>query len=85
VEVEGGRVVQPSEVMEDAQPGPVLLLLDCPTEGHAAELQHAPVLQQLAARPVQAGQVKLVMHMSPVQVRCWRAGVRWRVLVLDGT
>eukprot|EP00803_Ostreobium_quekettii_P004091 evm.model.scf_112.2 EVM.evm.TU.scf_112.2 scf_112:6839-12772(+) len=57
-----GREVTPQEVMDPAQPGPVVLIVDCPTDGHLPPLLAARGLAGGEGRPV------CVVHLTPHQV-----------------
>lgn len=43
-----GQVVRPADVMEPATPGPVVLVVDCPSAAFLPALTAAPLLQECA-------------------------------------
>ncbi|GBF96657.1 hypothetical protein Rsub_09290 [Raphidocelis subcapitata] len=70
VQSTSGREVRPDEVMNPATvPGPLLLVLDCPTAAHADALRDAPAIRALLARLAAEGaagaRVVGVAHLTP--------------------
>ncbi|KAF8080760.1 hypothetical protein N665_0924s0025 [Sinapis alba] len=65
--------VHPSDVMGPSVPGPVVLLVDCPTESHAEELLSIPSLNSYYSCPDNATDggdkfVNCIIHLSPASV-----------------
>ncbi|KAL1210963.1 tRNase Z TRZ3 [Cardamine amara subsp. amara] len=64
--------VHPSDVMGPSVPGPIVLLVDCPTELHAAELLSAKSLESYYSSPDdqtdKAKFVNCIIHLSPSSV-----------------
>eukprot|EP00887_Chlorella_sp_A99_P006161 scaffold3.g6161.t1 len=62
-----GRIVKPSDVMEPSIPGPVVLVVDCPTDAFLPCLASAPLLQQCTSGD-KRDRVAAVVHLSPREV-----------------
>ncbi|KAL9859818.1 TRNase Z TRZ3 [Arabidopsis thaliana] len=64
--------VHPSDVMGPSLPGPIVLLVDCPTESHAAELFSLKSLESYYSSPdeqtIGAKFVNCIIHLSPSSV-----------------
>ncbi|ESQ30237.1 hypothetical protein EUTSA_v10011231mg [Eutrema salsugineum] len=64
--------VYPSDVIGPSIPGPIVLLVDCPTESHAKELVSVKSLQRYYACPDNqidgAKSVDCIIHLSPSSV-----------------
>lgn len=65
-------MVHPSDVLGPSLPGPIVLLVDCPTESHVLELLSAESLNSYYADfsgdPQCAKTVNCIVHLSPVSV-----------------
>lgn len=65
-------MVHPSDVLGPSLPGPIVLLVDCPTESHVLELLSAESLNNYYADflgdPQCAKTVNCIIHLSPVSV-----------------
>ncbi|XP_015866902.4 tRNase Z TRZ3, mitochondrial [Ziziphus jujuba] len=65
-------MVHPSDVMGPSVPGPVVLLVDCPTESHLRELLSIQCLSSYYADfsgpPESAKAVTCIIHLSPASV-----------------
>ncbi|KAK9266804.1 hypothetical protein L1049_025277 [Liquidambar formosana] len=66
-------MVHPSDVMGPSSPGPIVLLVDCPTESHSQELLSIQSLScyytdSLGNPPESAKTVNCVIHLSPASV-----------------
>lgn len=59
--------VHPSDVMGPSVPGPVVLLVDCPTESHAEELLSAPSMKSYYSADGDKF-VNCIIHLSPASV-----------------
>ncbi|CAH2053559.1 unnamed protein product [Thlaspi arvense] len=59
--------VHPSDVMGPSVPGPVVLLVDCPTESHAEELLSIPSLKRFYSTD-RDKLVNCIIHLSPASV-----------------
>ncbi|KFK38979.1 hypothetical protein AALP_AA3G184300 [Arabis alpina] len=64
--------VHPSDVMGPSVPGPVVLLVDCPTESHAEELLSIPSMKSYYSCPENSTDgakfVNCIVHLSPSSV-----------------
>ncbi|VVB00491.1 unnamed protein product [Arabis nemorensis] len=61
--------VYPSDVMGPSLPGPIVLLVDCPTESHAKELLSVKCLENYySCTDGQAKLVNCIIHLSPSSV-----------------
>lgn len=61
--------VHPSDVMGPSVPGPVVLLVDCPTESHAEELLSIPSLNRYYSTDDGDNKfVNCIIHLSPASV-----------------
>ncbi|CAA7057986.1 unnamed protein product [Microthlaspi erraticum] len=64
--------VHPSDVMGPSFPGPVVLLVDCPTESHAEELLSVPSMKCYYSCPDSSTDgakfVNCIIHLSPASV-----------------
>ncbi|KAJ6394648.1 hypothetical protein OIU77_023790 [Salix suchowensis] len=63
-------MVLPSDVMDPSVPGPIVLLVDCPTESHVQELLSTESLNSyyvdFSGNPTQIGKtVNCIIHLSP--------------------
>ncbi|KAJ6700796.1 TRNASE Z TRZ4 MITOCHONDRIAL [Salix koriyanagi] len=66
-------MVLPSDVMDPSVPGPIVLLVDCPTESHVQELLSTECLNtyymDFSGNPTQIGKtVNCIIHLSPASV-----------------
>ncbi|KAG5229169.1 zinc phosphodiesterase ELAC protein [Salix suchowensis] len=66
-------MVLPSDVMDPSVPGPIVLLVDCPTESHVQELLSTESLNSyyvdFSGNPTQIGKtVNCIIHLSPASV-----------------
>ncbi|KAJ6711510.1 ZINC PHOSPHODIESTERASE ELAC PROTEIN 2 [Salix purpurea] len=66
-------MVHPSDVMDPSVPGPIVLLVDCPTESHVQELLSTESLNSyyvdFSGNPTQIGKtVNCIIHLSPASV-----------------
>ncbi|KAJ7963043.1 zinc phosphodiesterase ELAC protein 2-like [Quillaja saponaria] len=66
-------MVHPSDVMDPSVPGPIVLLVDCPTESHLEELLSVQSLSSFYAdstgnTPEGARTVTCIIHLSPASV-----------------
>ncbi|WCJ40821.1 tRNAse Z TRZ4 mitochondrial [Euphorbia peplus] len=66
-------MVHPSDVMGPSVPGPIVFLVDCPTESHAKELLsiqslHSYYLDSSCNPPENAKTVTCIIHLSPASV-----------------
>jgi hypothetical protein len=61
-------LLQTRQVMEDAQPGPLVLIADCPSEAYLPGLAQAPALQQHMGQAAQPGKLQLLVHLAPLEV-----------------
>ena len=74
-----GRVVKPSDVMEPSVPGPLVLVVDCPSPAFLPALRAAPALAELAGGP-RGTRLAAAVHLAPRDVtalpeyRAWLAG-----------
>ncbi|KAG5398515.1 hypothetical protein IGI04_020329 [Brassica rapa subsp. trilocularis] len=59
--------VHPSDVMGPSVPGPVVLLVDCPTESHAEELLSTPSMKSYYSTDGDKF-VNCIIHLSPASV-----------------
>ncbi|GAB4820364.1 hypothetical protein N2152v2_007410 [Parachlorella kessleri] len=59
----GGKVVTPEEVMEPSTPGPVILVVDCPSQEFVEGLVSAPALARWA-HPENRDKVACVVHLG---------------------
>ncbi|XP_010465640.1 PREDICTED: zinc phosphodiesterase ELAC protein 2-like isoform X3 [Camelina sativa] len=73
--------VHPSDVMGPSVPGPVVLLVDCPTESHAEELLSNPSMKSYYSCPDNstdgAKLVNCIIHLSPASVTNSSAYQSW--------
>ncbi|CAG7867968.1 unnamed protein product [Brassica rapa] len=61
--------VYPSDVMGPSVPGPIVLLVDCPTESHVAQLLSAKCLESYYPSSDSGGKlVNCIIHLSPSSV-----------------
>ncbi|CAN8321520.1 unnamed protein product [Cochlearia groenlandica] len=61
--------VYPSDVMGPSIPGPIVLLVDCPTESHAKELLSVKSLERYYSSPIGGEKsVHCIIHLSPSSV-----------------
>ncbi|KAH7618880.1 putative tRNAse Z TRZ4, mitochondrial [Nannochloris sp. 'desiccata'] len=61
-----GKLVRPEDVMEAATPGPVVLILDCPSEGFISALADAENgVGKWAADAEAGGKVACIVHLTP--------------------
>ena len=61
--------VYPSDVMGHSVPGPIVLLVDCPTESHVAQLLSAKCLESYYPSSDSGGKlVNCIIHLSPSSV-----------------
>ncbi|KAL5822801.1 hypothetical protein ACOSQ4_020701 [Xanthoceras sorbifolium] len=75
-------MVHPSDVMGPSVPGPVVLLVDCPTESHVPELLSVESLSRYYADhssdvPECAKTVNCIIHLSPTSVMGTPDYLRW--------
>ncbi|KGN45397.1 tRNase Z TRZ3, mitochondrial [Cucumis sativus] len=66
-------MVHPSDVLGPSVPGPVVLLIDCPTESHLSELMSLeslrPYYEDLSSDQTETGKVvTCVIHLSPASI-----------------
>ncbi|KAG2305966.1 hypothetical protein Bca4012_084806 [Brassica carinata] len=61
-------MVHPSDVMGPSVPGPVVLLVDCPTESHAEELLSIPSMNSYYSTDDGDKFVNCIIHLSPASV-----------------
>ncbi|KAK7261793.1 hypothetical protein RIF29_28113 [Crotalaria pallida] len=65
-------MVHPSDVMDPSIPGPIVLLVDCPTESHLEALMSVQSLAsycgQVGNQPEAGKSVTCVIHLSPASV-----------------
>ncbi|KAL4458182.1 hypothetical protein ABPG75_013047 [Micractinium tetrahymenae] len=62
-----GQVVRPADVMEPATPGPVVLVVDCPSETFMPALTSSPQLLECTSGG-KRDKVAVVVHLSPLEV-----------------
>ncbi|KAF9690116.1 hypothetical protein SADUNF_Sadunf01G0162400 [Salix dunnii] len=75
-------MVHPSDVMDPSVPGPIVLLVDCPTESHVQELLSTESLNSyyvdFSGNPTQIGKtVNCIIHLSPASVTCSPTYQKW--------
>ncbi|KAJ0007268.1 hypothetical protein Pint_29697 [Pistacia integerrima] len=70
VQSDCGTMVHPSDVMGPSVPGPIVLLVDCPTEAHVLELLSVESLSSYYADCSSkcAKTVNCIIHLSPTSV-----------------
>ncbi|KAM3348342.1 hypothetical protein ACQJBY_021935 [Aegilops geniculata] len=72
VETEAGRMVHPSEVLDPPIPGPIVLLVDCPTQYHMHELFLLQSLSRFyedsSCQTENAKKVNCIIHLGPSSV-----------------
>ncbi|OIT32048.1 PREDICTED: zinc phosphodiesterase ELAC protein 2-like [Nicotiana attenuata] len=74
--------VHPCQVMEPSIPGPIVLLVDCPTLSHLQELSSlqslTPYYLNTSEQPVEMGKkVNCLIHLSPASVTNTTAYEQW--------
>ena len=67
---DGKTMVHPSDVMDPSSPGPIFILVDCPSSEYIPALLTNPVLTsfQVDSSGVTTKQVTLMVHISPASV-----------------
>lgn len=75
-------MVHPSDVMDPSVPGPIVLLVDCPTESHVQELLSMESLNNyyvdFSGNPAQSGKtVNCIIHLSPASVTSSPTYQKW--------
>lgn len=75
-------MVHPSDVMDPSVPGPIVLLVDCPTESHVQELLSMESLNNyyvdFSGNPTQSGKtVNCIIHLSPASVTSSPTYQKW--------
>lgn len=78
----GNVMVHPSDVMGPSSPGPIVLLVDCPTISHLSDLLSAPAFNKFFPVPHNESEnlqkhVNCVIHLTPASVSKYPEYVQW--------
>ncbi|KDD73928.1 hypothetical protein H632_c1721p0, partial [Helicosporidium sp. ATCC 50920] len=63
-----GQTVTPAEVCEPSTPGPVVLVMDCPSMAYFQSLRAQPDLERCLGDPAWAARLACVVHLAPKEV-----------------
>lgn len=63
---DGSQMVHPSDVLDPSQPGPIMILIDCPSKAHIPALISARSLQSFFSGSDKV--VNCIVHISPASV-----------------
>lgn len=74
--------VHPSDVLGPSVPGPIVLVVDCPTPSHLQELSSIHSLTPYYSDPSKQSkemckEVDCVIHLSPASVTCTTEYQQW--------
>jgi len=73
-----GTQIKPSDVMTPAQPGPVVLVVDCPSEQYLSSLVCNAAFQPfMSVNSASSGQYLCIVHLSPAHVVCTEQYSSW--------
>ncbi|KAL6062225.1 ribonuclease Z [Balamuthia mandrillaris] len=72
-----GRTVEPSECIGPSQPGPILLIVSCPSVHHIQALLSDELVNRYHQDGIDGGVVTCVIHLTPLHVLSHPAYIQW--------